>query len=193
MNPVITDIPQGQKGEFTLVLENISESEETRTYYLQLDPLSNPNNATITVSGAAFPGGIGLPYTLAYLQSFPLDVSVEQGSSSVFSYEGLRFRLYPLCEAGSDGSAAELASEATISAFFESPCSDVGLFAPVDGWVINSDSDMIDVHIKDYNKAQLDQIQIEYTETGQSNFQSLQIVNSSSLNNNSPNLSLIHI
>ena len=57
MNPVITDIPQGQKGEFTLVLENISESEETRTYYLQLDPLSNPNNATITVSGAAFPGG----------------------------------------------------------------------------------------------------------------------------------------
>ncbi len=187
MNPVVSNIAQGQVGEFTLLLENISESEEARTYYLQLDPSSNPNNAQVTVGGVPFGQGPGLPYPLAYLQSFPLDISVAQGTSTVFSYEGLRFRLYPLCEAGADGSPAELASEATISAFFESPCSDVSLFDPVNGWEINSSSSMIDVHIKGYTKSQLDQIQIEYTPSGSSNFQTAMVVQSGDLNNNNAN------
>lgn len=188
VNPVVTDIPLGQVGEFTLILENISESEEDRTYFLQIDPLSNPNNATVTVGGAPFPGdGPGLPYPLSYLQSFPLDISVAQGTSTVYSYEGIRFRLYPLCEAGADGSPAELASEAIISAFFDSPCSDVGLFEPVDGWEINSNSNMLNVHIKDYTKSQLDQIQVEFAPTGTSNFQSIKIVDKQDLNNSNPN------
>lgn len=187
-NPVVTDIPQGDVGEFTLILENLSETNEQRTYYLQIDANTNLNNATITLGGVAFPGGIGTPFTIPANSSIPVDISVAQGTSTVYSYEGIKFRLYPLCEISGDGTAATLASEATVSAFFTPPCSEIALFEPVNGWVLNATSNnLMDIHLKDYDKSSLDQIQLEYAPAGTSNFQLLQTVAAADLNENLPN------
>ncbi len=178
VNPIQAGIAPGEIAEFTLLLRNTSQSQETRDYSLIFDQSSNPGGAKIRV-GASDPS-VPITYPVPYLGTTEVAVTVEQVGSKIFSYEGLLFRLESDC----DGS---IYSEAAISAFFVSPCSEVALFAPVDGWVINERSNVLDFHIKDYEETYLDQIIIEYSPAGVGSWSPLSVLMPDDLNPNSPN------
>ncbi|MFK7935458.1 MAG: Ig-like domain-containing protein, partial [Saprospiraceae bacterium] len=157
-NPIVTGITPGAEGEFTLRLGNTSQSEETRTYALRFVQASNPDGAAITVGGSQYIAPI--EYTIGYLGEINVLVKVAQGASTVYSYEGLTFELYPVCD-------ENIMATTSISAFFDSPCSDVTLAEPYDDWVISqAQNNEIDIKITDYDKNDLTAINLQYSLVG---------------------------
>lgn len=172
VNPIMTNVAVDEEAEFILQLMNTSQSGEDRTYHLKLNQESNPDGAEVKIGGSPYTGPV--PYFIPYGGSSIVSVEVGKGTSTIFTYEGLEFELYSDCD-------PDIKETIALTTFFSSPCSDVALFAPIDGWVINSMADEIDVHIKDYVKANLDEIQIEYAEVGASDWQTISVVAKTSL------------
>ena len=179
--PIITGVAPTSEAEFRLLLRNESETEETRAYMLSFNQQSNTDGAAITVGGSPYNSPLG-PFNIPFGQTVEVVVKVGTGASGVFSYEGLEFELFPDCDPA-------LGETTVISAFFESPCSDVGLFEPNPDWVINSSSSVIDIHIKDYDKSIMDvtdQIKIQYSLKGSSTWLDARILNRDDLDDNDP-------
>lgn len=155
----ISDIDENGEAEFVLLLSNTSQSGESRTYSLTFDQASNPNAAVVTIGGSPVVGAT--KYTIAYLGSVQVTVKVKRGASNVFSYTGLQFIL-------SDDCGGDISKSVSLNAFFNSPCSDVTLFSPTTGF--GEITNAIDFVIKDYNKADLTNIAMEYSEAGTSSW-----------------------
>jgi hypothetical protein len=155
----ISGIDVNGEAEFILSLSNTSQSGEARTYALTFDQASNPNGAVVTIGGSPVVGAT--KYTIAYLGSVLVTVKVKRGASNVFSYTGLQFIL-------SDDCGGDISKSVLLNAFFNSPCSDVTLFSPTTGF--GEITNAIDFVIKDYNKANLTNIAMEYSEAGTSSW-----------------------
>jgi len=179
--PIIEGVAPTGEAEFRLLLRNESETEETRAYMLSFNQQSNTDGASITVGGSPYITPLG-PFNIPFGQTVETVVKVGLGASGIFSYEGLEFTLFPECDPG-------LGETTVISAFFESPCSDVSLFEPNPDWVINSSSNVIAVHIKDYDKSIMevtDQIKIQYSLKGSSVWLNAKILSRDQLDDNDP-------
>ncbi|RFS15014.1 3-coathanger stack domain-containing protein [Emticicia sp. C21] len=157
--PSVSNIPAAGEAEFTLLLSNVSQSAETRTYLLSFDQSSNPSGAIVTIGGSPVVGST--PYTIAYLGSVQVIVKVKRGASNVYSYTGLKFNLTDAC----DGSIKKSVS---LSAFFNSPCSNITLFAPDNNF--SAITNVIPVTMKDYTIANLTNVSLEYSKEGTSNW-----------------------
>lgn len=176
-NPIATNVPIDQRAEIMIKLRNTSQTEENRTYLLKMNQESNPFGAEVTIGGS--PAIIPVDYSIDYLGTTDVTVKIGMGQSNVFTYEGLEFELYSECD-------PDISETIVLTAFFQSPCSEVGLFAPIDDWVINDNNEELNVHIKDYDKANLLEVQIEYAPVGSGSWQNLAVVPKASLNDNSP-------
>ncbi len=157
--PEIRNIPANGEALFQLQLENISQSRETRTYYLSFNQSSNPNGALVTIGGSPVTSNIS--YTIPYLGSQTVTISVRKSNASpVFSYEGLQFTLSDACDGG-------VSESKTISAYFISPCSDLVLSAPVNNWIVkSSDNNILPVEFTGYNLSNLQSVSLEYAHAG---------------------------
>jgi len=157
--PEIRNIPGNGEALFQLHLQNTSESRETRTYFLTFNQSSNPNGALVTIGGSPVTSNIS--YTIPYLGSQTVTVAVRKSASSnIYSYEGLEFTLSDACEGG-------VAKSNTISAYFQSPCSDLILNAPVNNWVAkSSNNNILPVEFTGYNLSNLQSVALEYAHAG---------------------------
>lgn len=150
--------PAGE-AEFILELSNISQSGEARTYALSFDQSSNPNGAVVTIGGSPVVGSTN--YTISYLGSVQVIVKVKRGASNVFSYTDLKFKLSDIC-------GADINKSVKLNAYFNSPCSTISLYAPVDKFRINNN--IVPVILKDYNVNNLTNVSLEYSKVGTSNW-----------------------
>ena len=161
--PVQNNIPAANEALFELHLSNTSESMEARTYLLSFVQGSNPNGAIVTIGGS--PVITPVPYTIPYLGNQVITVSVKKSpSSSVFTYEGLKFLATDACGGG-------LAKTATISAYFTSPCSGITLVSPGDNFRVNSNNNnILPMQFGGYTIASLLSVSLEYTSAGTSSW-----------------------
>jgi|GEM_PF-721792 len=150
--------PDGE-AEFTLQLSNVNQTSESRTYLLTFDQTSNSGGAEIKINGSPVVGGVGTPFTIGSGNTTEVIVRVKRGSptSKVYSHTGLTFTL-------SDNCGGEVNKSVALNAYFNSPCSNMTLFAPDDNWVNNSNT--LQVHLKDYVTADLNSVALEYSTTG---------------------------
>jgi hypothetical protein len=157
--PEIRNIPGNGEALFQLKLQNASQSRESRTYFLTFNQSSNPNGALVSIGGSPVTSNIA--YTIPYMGSQLVTVSVKKSASSnVFSYEGLEFTLSDACDGG-------VATSSTISAFFQSPCSDLILNAPGNNWVAkSSNNNIMPVEFTGYNLSNLQSVALEYAHAG---------------------------
>ncbi len=186
-NPIATDVPLGNTAFFNFELKNTSQSMEARTYVLRLKQESNPYGAIVTIGGVpAPPAGIG--YTIDYLGTQMVTVGVSFGQPGFYSYEALEFELMSACD-------EDISETAIISIFWQSPCSDIGLFdpepaaaTPETGWRITSNTlnRELNVHIKDYDEKELDQVIVEYAKVGGTNWTNLAVITAANLEPNDP-------
>jgi hypothetical protein len=168
--------------EFDFELGNLSELTPQQPGTFKLDMISNPNGASVFVVGP------GQSWTFSGLTgSFTQNVRIERFTpSSFYHFEGLRFKFYPECDPFQ-------AVFLEISAFFDSPCSSIGIFNPTasNGFVINEASgNMQSVVIDKYDYTAIgasDVIKLEYAPTGSNSFLPTNIVMSKTdLVNNNP-------
>ncbi|RYU94555.1 3-coathanger stack domain-containing protein [Emticicia agri] len=157
--PSVSNIPAAGEAEFTLLLSNTSQSGESRTYLLSFDQSSNPSGAVVTIGGSPVVGNTA--YTIGYLGSVQVVVKVKRGASNIYSYTGLKFNLSDAC----DGS---IKKSVALSAFFNSPCSNITLFSPDNNFSVITN--VVPVIMKDYTIANLTSVSLEYSKEGTSNW-----------------------
>lgn len=187
VNPIVTNVPLGGVANFQFELKNESESEDTMTYVFKLNQASNPFGAQVTIGGVpAPPGGIG--YEIPYLETQNVAVDVRFGQPGTYTYEALEFELNSDCD-------EDVSTSTSIAVFWQSPCSEIGLFAPdpdaatpQTGWRITSNTPNreLDVHIKDYEETDLDQIIVEYAPVGGNTWTTLKVLTVADIVPNDP-------
>ena len=157
--PSKSGIPVAGEAEFILQLSNTSQSGEARTYLLSFDQSSNPSGAVVTIGGSPVVGTT--PYPIAYLGSVQVTVKVKKGAESVFSYTGLKFNLTDNCNSA-------ISKSVFLNAYFVSPCSNITLFSPTNGF--SAITNTLPIIMKDYTVANLTSVSLEYSKVGTSSW-----------------------
>jgi hypothetical protein len=178
-NPVHAGLTAGSTEIFNLDLSNTSQSEETRTYFFRY-LTSSSTGVTVNVEG----NGVGpFDYPLNYLENKEITVSVKQFDPNIYSFEGMRFQAYDACENGSVVDI-DISKEAQISAFYNNACSPVTLALPEEGYIVNSNSNLLPIKILDYLYNNLDNISLEYSKVGTSNWTNAFTLQKNQIDNN---------
>ncbi|MFT5297960.1 MAG: hypothetical protein ACI9YH_004002 [Colwellia sp.] len=125
----VFDVQESDNAEFTLILENLGEADNTYSdFLLQVDNITNPDNAIINLpaNGAVVnvPAGQQTIYRLTLKKSI----------SNKNDYENIRIKLESLCEVDSKRDGID---DTYISAHFVPTCSIVEVAEPKDNWVFN--------------------------------------------------------
>ncbi len=141
-------IAPDQPAVFTLNLTNKSETEETRSYVLSVVDSSNRGGAIITANGA--PIYAGVPLTVPYNQTRYLTLTVERGPI-FYDYSKLLLTAGPQCE----GAREDVSKTISLDVRFSAPCSDISLFEPSAGWLVNqadsaSTDSKLNITMKDF-------------------------------------------
>ncbi len=160
---LVSGVPDNREAEFTMILQNNSESGDDALFDLVLDDSSNPDGAVITINGA--PIGNGRTFNVKSGVSLQLTMKVAKGAAEVFDYENIRMELQSRCEPD------VFSDDATFSVFFQPSCTDVNISSPTNNWVINSNANpanVLPVAIGSYdlNDANFNSIRFQYRGLG---------------------------
>lgn len=148
---------------FTITLANKSESGEARKYNLSVDG-TTAQDLQITANGNINLVGTQVAYQLAYGQSLNVQIGVRRvnPNDNRFSFPNVLFALTDNC--GFDNLYdPNTQSLAKYSFNYTSPCGNIELASPADGWVINSASPVsVPVSVSGYTLLNVDSIALEY-------------------------------
>jgi hypothetical protein len=168
------DDPNGT-AVFHLQLGNISQSDEDRLYNLVFDQGSNPDGAVITLGGSQVQGGIPTPYYVQAEKYAEATVTVRRGPDA-FKYDNLMFRFLSGCADGA------IADTLLLDVNFTSPCSNINLTKPQNGWIISSlSNNRLKVTVGNYNRDLLDFVKIQLSQAGTSNWQTVSFIDKTAL------------
>ncbi len=171
-----TNIDPAGEAVFQVQLGNTSQSDEDRTYDLVFLQESNPDGAKVKLGGSEVQGGVPTPFTIPAGRSVSATVTIERGPVA-FDYDDLKFVLLSGC---GDNSIADTLS---LSVRFNSPCSDLVLHEPRDGWLVNGDmGDVLRVNFRGYDPDALQEVKLQYAPTGTSVWTTVGVYAASDLN-----------
>lgn len=160
LDPIKTNIPSDGEAEFLLLISNLSQSNENRTYTVSFDQSSNPNGASVFLGNRNNTLNAPVYVRIDPGQNVNIPVFVRRGLSNVFSYEGLRIRVTDSC-------FGSFEKTVRVSAYFNTTCGGVTLSAPENGWILNQASNQtLSVVFKDYNVANITSVALEYQRQG---------------------------
>ncbi|GAB3713741.1 hypothetical protein GCM10027592_53200 [Spirosoma flavus] len=164
----ITNIPVTGTAQFSLVVGNSSQvtTDASRNYIVRFESSSNPGGARVLINGS--PGPVSVPVNRLGQTILTVDVQrPANASSTVYSFEGLQFRITDGCDSDLGADGRDIAKPILLSAFFQSPCSSASLVTPETGWIsTRADNNRIPVQIGGYTQATLSSIALQYRETG---------------------------
>ncbi len=185
-DPVRLDADPDGVESFFLEIYNLSESEEERTYVLDFIDGSNPNLATMNPSlvGDNTRLRFNVPYTGPGGTPTIQRIDVTRNNLE-FSYENLTFVVYADCDAEDQTSFNPATSSiATVSVFYQSPCSDIEISQPEPGttWLVNTDdNNLLDIEMSDYTISLLDDIEVQYVTSGDHTWTTAMVIQSGDL------------
>lgn len=160
LNPNQQNVPINSAANFTVQLSNLSESQETRTYLVKIDPNSNLEGAVVRLAGQTITQAPA-SFTIPPRSSVMATMSVEAGPVAV-DYNHLKLVIYPACDPA-------IKAEALFNVGFQSTCSGVTLFTPGNNWLVNDASDTLRITYGGFNvnDTSLLQVGLQIRRTGQ--------------------------
>lgn len=141
-NPNVQNVPINTQATLTVQMSNFSESQETRTYNVIVDPNSNLDGAVVRLSGQVITQAPAV-FTIPANTSIFATLSVEAGPVAV-DYNNLKLIIYSPCD-------PDINDEALFTVGFQSSCSDITLFTPSNNWLVNASSNILRVTYGGYN------------------------------------------
>jgi hypothetical protein len=166
----INNVPIGGEAVFVAKLTNDSQSREKREYSLQVLSTTNPDGAIVKVAGESINFKPAL-FSLEYNQQTNISLTVERGPLAT-NYDSIGIMMFPPCEMElwADGGDISSGDTAWIFVDFQSECSNVALYSPGNGWLVNRNNNDI-LHISftgyDTNNKMLESITLQYKKEGQ--------------------------
>lgn len=169
--PIVNDIPIGGTGNYVASLTNVGGSQEGREYHVRVIPQTNPNGAQIRIGGQLINNG-SASFFLNPFQTTDVAMTIQQGPLAS-NYERIGIMMYPPCEYELWENNGNLVNGDTfwISANFQTECTQVSLNTPVNGWLVNANSNnslRFDFAGYDLNNAYFRSLTIAYKLNGQS-------------------------
>jgi len=164
--PERNNVPSTGSASFTVNLVNNSQSDESQTYAVRVLPESNLDGAIIKIGGTVINNSPAY-YTIPPRQIMQVKLTVERGPLAT-SYKGLEVLISAGCE-WDDLYELTSADVVTFDVNFQSECSSVGIYRPVDNWVQNtSHGDYLDMAFSNYdaNDPNLESLILEYRRAG---------------------------
>jgi len=146
------NIPDDNLAYFDAQFGNNSYSGDAMWYELRVLPESNPDGAVVSIDGDPINGQV---YEIAPGQFINKTISVAQGKTTVFDYENLKVAIYSPCEWAFHTNGRSMADEAidtiSFSVHFVPSCTDIDVFKPGNGFVVNyTDQTLLDGVKKTY-------------------------------------------
>ncbi|GEM_PF-3885311 len=147
-------VPDNIAAEFTIELENLSETEDNVWYQLEVDRSTNPDGAILKIDGAA-PNGL---FMIKHGEPILKTLTVRKGKADVNSYNKIGLILHSTCQFyGGVADWKDIADTTFVSVDFIPTCSDVAIAYPKDNWVVNLDKSVknnnnVLITLDSYNK-----------------------------------------
>ncbi|GLR15919.1 LamG-like jellyroll fold domain-containing protein [Portibacter lacus] len=164
----IQNVSSGNEAFFFFDIISSSYDPDPRNYRLALNS-SSAGGVDVTYGGDGFATPILVPGVAPGLNSISTPIKVTKPNGLMqYDFEGIQFFLYPDCEDTESYTQADLAVPFSITAYFDSPCSNVDLLAPNNNWEISgADNNEIEVTMAGYDlSSDFDQIIMQYRKDG---------------------------
>jgi hypothetical protein len=148
---------------FQLNLQNTSQSNEDRRYFLTLHHESNPHGAIVLING--LPLVERMPFDLLAGQTVQAMMTVQKGPYE-YDYEDITLEFYAEGDRGNEGPAGHyFYVNKSFDIIWETPYSKVNIAYPNDNWIINSaNNDTLLVRLNQYNvqKPNFEALRLQY-------------------------------
>ena len=140
----------GEEAVFLLYLDNTSQTDEDRRYYLTLHHETNPGGATVKING--MPLVEQMPFDIPAGQRVQAVMTVDQGPYE-YEYEGIELELYAPGDRGNEGPEGHhFFMYKGFNVYWEPPYSRVSITYPYDNWTLNAaDNDTLWVILSGYD------------------------------------------
>jgi hypothetical protein len=172
----LRELNPDEPATFFVQLTNLNPFGEQRDFFVYHEGESNENGAALRLNGAPLGGGNQTGQTLTFInpnQPVILPLTLTRSVTN-YQFDSIFVVLRPSC---TDGDLFLLGERdtVTISAFFQTPCSDISIASPGNDWLITrrnpfqADSrEAIVVEVGDYDSENpnLDEIYLEYRRIG---------------------------
>lgn len=160
-NPYATDVPSGSAANFTLNLDNLSETSEDVWYMMYVVDETNPNGAALSIDGVPF--STSRQVLVNALQTTKKNLQIKQSRMDVMKYDSIAVVLASNCQYDGTDIFAVIADTVYLSVEFVPSCSPLTL--QIDDRTMNSSTgDTLQLVVKDYEKDYLNfnEIRIQY-------------------------------
>lgn len=127
-NNYATDVPSGGTANFTLLMQNDSETGEDVWFQLSMLDETNPNGAKLSIDGQALTDG--RVFLVPAGNTLRKQLQLTQTDQSVLEYNNIKLALRSQCQSDPTGSFPVIADTVAISAQFVPSCSDIMLSVP---------------------------------------------------------------
>ena len=164
--PERNNVPSDGTATFIAEIINNSQSDETQTYAIRVLPESNLDGAIIKIGGQLINNGVAY-FSVPPRQRMQVALTVQRGPLAT-QYKGLQILISAPCEWDD---LYDLVSGDVVSfdVNFQSECSLVDIYRPVENWVMNkNDGDFLDLAFANYdaNDPNLESLILEYRKEG---------------------------
>lgn len=170
--PIQINIPDDNKAYFTLIMKNLSETNEPQYYQAKILESSNPDGAVIRIDG----GKVHRGYLVDEIINKTM--TVEMGKPDVYEYNDLKIIFYSACERELVGLISsdmdpQAIDTVSFSVHFVPSCTDIDIVKPLDQFVVNyNDEKLVDgvrqtkvpivLHGYDLNNPEFDKMQFQF-------------------------------
>ena len=171
--PILLNNPPEEPAIFTVIIGNLSETDDDENYLLALDATTNPNGLEVYAAGSNLVEGVTV--TVPAGEQLEMDIAVYRGPEE-YVYDPIEIEIMPPCEVDiADAKGADAAIqgmdniELTVS--YKEPCSESTVSFPEDGWIVDashSDGDILKVTITDYDleNEYVEELKLQYRKNG---------------------------
>ena len=145
--PFATDIPTGEAAQFTIMMDNLSETNTDLVFDLCVLDESNPNGARIAMDGEGLVGN--RPIRIKAGETMVKQILLRQTNLGVLDYKNIQLVLKSQCQGGLQFSSI-IADTVEISASFTPSCSNIEL--EINNTMLNTSTGAkLPITIKGYN------------------------------------------
>lgn len=153
------NLDPGETAQFPLQMSNLNPFGEGRWYRLYVVENTNTKGAVVKINGKVLSTNATEDFFIPADGSVYGDISVDAGA--FYNDAQLTIGMYPRCD-------PYIVATQELEVYWRTPCTDVSIVEPSDGWVINSDTAKMTIKLKDYDPYNplLKRIEIVYRRLG---------------------------
>lgn len=145
----LTGVPSGKPANFTVNIDNISETDGDCWFNINVVDSTNPHGAAVLMDGYNITNGRTILVPAG--QTLKKSVQILQTNPDVYDYEGIQLRISSICQGDATANYPAIEATLALSAHFQQTGSDVAIKVEENALNIST-GPLLHIDISDYDK-----------------------------------------